>query len=81
MDDDCQTDSEQIKLAINKSKTQVVNSLKRIKKEKLIYGMINGQNDDEEEEESFYFSSQESFPSKNSSSSYGFKFSKESQFL
>ena len=89
MDDDCQTDSEQIKLAVNKSKNQVVLSLKRIKKEKLIYDLIHAAGNDEDEhsdteledDDSLYFSSQGADLSQKSSSSCGFKFSKESRFL
>lgn len=88
MDDDCQTDSEQIKLAVNKSKNQVVNSLKRIKKEKLIYDLIHATGNDQDENseselenDSFYFSSQGTGESQKSSSSCGLKFSKESRFL
>ena len=80
LDDDCQTDSDQIKLAINKSKSQVQQSLKRIKREQLIYNLING-GTQEEKESSSYFSSQSSYKSKSSSPSYRFKFSKESGFL
>ena len=88
MDDDCQTDSEQIKLAVNKSKNQVVNSLKRIKKEKLIYDLIHAAGNEKDEhseteleDDSFYFSTQGDDLSQKSSSSCGFKFSKESRFL
>ena len=85
MDDDCQTDSEQIKLAVNKSKNQVEHSLRRIKKERLIYDLIHAGNKDDScsdsEGDSYYFSSQEEGVSQLSSSSCGLKFSKESRFL